>query len=586
MSEVRVNLHEAESGKQVPDAPCPGQVKPPRTESPSMDLQGLLPALSSPSAEVSPSPSAESSDLLSLPWEILIHIASHLPAHCVVNVLPKVCHTLRSVGEDATAWQLRAQRLIGSKARFPVGPREDFNWPTACLEMEQLITCWAGEVQHVAKQSEENEKEGDQVRLQERGQVPGGHENVGGNEVDRVGVAAQEVAYGADEGIEVVMEAEDGEMQPDLDGDQMARLREELEGSLEVGVAALIEDARMWLNAYVGRGGAHHDQNDPGYPRHVNNRGQAEMIQHKSSRSPSPPPALECITLPSSHIASVNSVLLLGGKGAVCATASRDYNVKLWDLEASPDGMLLHTLGRKGDFTSHRGWVWCLASEGSFLASGGFDSTVRLWDLQAGGTDRGLIKAGASVLCLSCQTDVLLAGTFDKRINMYDTRAAEPLIKSVRLHGNAVMCLAADDTYIISGSTDCTVAVYDRRALKALKKIKLSSFLSSMSYSGHEVWAGDSKGMLHSFSMQTGTLKPLSQFDVGHTALVSGIHRSQGSLYSCSTDKTVKIHIPSGPPRTLCTLRHPAEVHGLNVEAGIFAVAAGDVTVDIWRPRK
>ncbi|MEQ2174503.1 Transportin-2 [Goodea atripinnis] len=339
--------------------------------------------------------------------------------------LAAVCRTLSSVGEDVTAWQLRAHRLIGSKARFPVGPREDFNWPTACLEMEQLITCWAGEVQHVAKQSEENEKEGDQVRLQERGQVPGGHENVGGSEVDRVGVAAQEVAYGADEGIEVVMEAEDGEMQPDLDGDQMARLREELEGSLEVGAAALIEDGRMWLNADVGPGGAHHDQNDLGYPRHVNNRGQAEMIQHQSSRSPSPPPALECITLPSSHIASVNSVLLLGGKGAACATASRDYNVKLWDLEASPDGMLLHTLGRKGDFTTHRGWVWCLASEGSFLASGGFDSTVRLWDLQAGGTDRGLIRAGASVLCLSCQTDFLLAGTFDKRINMYDTRGKD-----------------------------------------------------------------------------------------------------------------------------------------------------------------
>lgn len=51
--------------------------------------------------------------------------------------------------------------------------------------------------------------------------------------------------------------------------------------------------------------------------------------------------------------------------------------------------------------------------------------------------------------------------------------AAEPLIKSVHLHGNAVMCLAADDTYIISGSEDCTVAVYDCRAMKALKKIKV-----------------------------------------------------------------------------------------------------------------
>lgn len=53
--------------------------------------------------------------------------------------------------------------------------------------------------------------------------------------------------------------------------------------------------------------------------------------------------------------------------------------------------------------------------------------------------------------------------------------AAEPLVKSLRLHGNAVMCLAADDKYIISGSKDCTVAVYDRRAGKGLKKLRVNA---------------------------------------------------------------------------------------------------------------
>uniref|UniRef100_A0A3Q0RIA8 F-box domain-containing protein n=1 Tax=Amphilophus citrinellus TaxID=61819 RepID=A0A3Q0RIA8_AMPCI len=81
----------------------------------------LVPAGHSPSADVSPSPSAEPSGLLSLPWEILTHIASHLPAQCVINVLPKVCHALSKVGQDSTAWQLRARRLMGSRAAFPVG---------------------------------------------------------------------------------------------------------------------------------------------------------------------------------------------------------------------------------------------------------------------------------------------------------------------------------------------------------------------------------------------------------------------------------------------------------------------------------
>lgn len=107
-----------------------------------------------------------------------------------------------------------------------------------------------------------------------------------------------------------------------------------------------------------------------------------------------------------------------------------------------------------------------------------------------------------------------------------------------------------------------------------------------MSYSGSEVWAGDSRGMLHSFSMQSGTLKALSQFDVGHTAMVTGIHRSPGSLYTCSSDKTVKVHIPCSPPRTLCTLQSQVGVNGLSVEAGVLAVASGETFIEVWRPRK
>ncbi|XP_070837950.1 F-box/WD repeat-containing protein 9 [Chaetodon trifascialis] len=594
MSEARVDLSEAGAGTHGGlDGPSPDPMKFPSSEASSSDQQGLLPAGHSASSDASPSPSAEASGLLSLPWEMVTHIASHLPAQCVITVLPKVCHALGNVGKDSTAWQLRAHRLIGSRAGFPVGPREDFDWPSACLEMEQLITCWTGQGQLVARRTQEDEEEREQARPQERARHDGelaaeGQEDGREDEIEGVGVVAQEVAYGVDEGMEVAMEGEEGKMQPIVGGDQLAGLREALEERLADDAAALMEerDHGMAFDADEGQDGALNNREDLPDPRNIGNGREVEMEQHQSPRSPSPPPALECITLPSGHIAQVNSVLLVGGEGAVCATGSRDWNVKLWDLQTGSGGTLLHTLGRQGDFSTHRGWVWCLASQGPLLASGAFDSTVRLWDLQAGGAERGLIRAGAAVLCLSYQTDVLLAGTFDKRVSLYDTRAAEPLVKSLRLHGSAVMCLAADDKYIISGSKDCTVAVYDRRAGKGLKRLRLSSYLLSMSYSGCEVWAGDNRGMLHSFSVQGGTIKPLSQFDVGHTALVTGIHRSPGSLYTCSSDRTVKVHIPCAPPRTLCTLRHQDGVNGLSVEAGILAVASGDACVEVWRPRK
>ncbi|XP_029364293.1 F-box/WD repeat-containing protein 9 [Echeneis naucrates] len=542
MSEVRVSPYEPEAGTYGGQGgPCPDPVNTLTSEASRPDLQCLLPASDPSSAEGSPTPSAEASGLLSLPWEMVTHIASHLPAKCVISVLPKVCHVLGNVGKDSTAWQLRARRLIGPQAVLPVGPKEDFDWPTACLEMEQLINCWKNQAKLIARQQEAEQR--DQERQQQRAEQdrePGaeGQEDIRAAEVDPLEMAAQEAAQ-----------------------------------------------QRMVFDANREQDGALNHQGDLADPGIEEGR-QEKTEQCPPARSPSPTPALECITLPAGHIAQVNSVLLVGGEGTVCATGSRDWNVKLWDLQTGPSGMLLHTLGGQGDFSTHRGWVWCLASQGSLLASGGFDSTVRLWDLQAGGAERGLIRAGAAVLCLSYQTDVLLAGTFDKKVSMYDTRAAEPLVKSLRLHGNAVMCLAADDKYIISGSKDCTVAVYDRRAGKELKKLQLSSYLLSMSYSGSEVWAGDNSGKLYSFSMQAGTLKPLSQFDVGHTALVTGIHRSPGSLYTCSSDRTVKVHVPCAPPRTLCTLHHQAGVNGLSVDAGVLAVASGNVCVEIWRPRK
>lgn len=43
--------------------------------------------------------SSEQSGLLSLPWEMVTHIASHLSAQCVISVLPKVRST--NVSKDA-----------------------------------------------------------------------------------------------------------------------------------------------------------------------------------------------------------------------------------------------------------------------------------------------------------------------------------------------------------------------------------------------------------------------------------------------------------------------------------------------------
>lgn len=129
--------------------------------------------------------------------------------------------------------------------------------------------------------------------------------------------------------------------------------------------------------------------------------------------------------------------------------------------------------------------------------------------------------------------------------------APDPFVKSLRLHSDAVLCLASDDKFILSGSKDQTVALYDRRAGKLLQKVQVhtqtqcaSSYLLSMSYSGGELWAGDNRGLVHTFSLHNGSLTPVSQFSI-HSAMVTGIHYSSGTLYTCSSDRTVKVKLPS-----------------------------------------
>lgn len=334
-----------------------------------------------------------------------------------------MCHALGNVSKDSTSWQLRARRLTGSQASFPVGPREDFDWAKACLEMEQLITCWTDQAHLLARKATSQEDEGEGGR--ERQEDGAGEDGEAGAERQEDGredfVEGAVAAYGDYEGIEVPLEGDDGELQPNIGEGPLERVWVRLEED----AAALMEgerDQRVVLDADQGRDGAlaHviHQDDIVGH-RHLGSGSEGE-VNCQPPRSPSPPPALECVDLKTDHFADVNSVLLVGGEGTVCATASRDWNVKVWDLRASSGGTLLHALG--GHQYSHRGWVWCLASQGPQLASGSFDSTVKLWDLNAGGAETGLIRTKAQVLCLSYQTDMLLAGTFDKMVCMYDTR--------------------------------------------------------------------------------------------------------------------------------------------------------------------
>ncbi|KAG8512710.1 F-box/WD repeat-containing protein 9 [Galemys pyrenaicus] len=264
----------------------------------------------------------------------------------------------------------------------------------------------------------------------------------------------------------------------------------------------------------------------------------------------------EYFCLTDGHFASIDSVLLLQG-GTLCLSGSRDRNVNLWDLRqlgADPSRVLVKALGSQQNST-HKP--------------------------QACGPC--VFRGKAAVLCLSYRPDILVTGTYDKKVTIYDPRAGPVLLKSRRLHSSAVLALLADDRHIISGSEDHTLVVFDRRTNSVLQRLQLDSYLLCMSYQEPQLWAGDNQGLLHVFANRDGSFQLVRSFDVGHRSQITGIKHSLGALYTTSTDKSIRIHVPTDPPRTICTRSHHNVLNGICAEGNLVVAASGGLSLEVWR---
>ncbi|XP_063787248.1 F-box/WD repeat-containing protein 9 isoform X2 [Pseudophryne corroboree] len=81
------------------------------------------------------------SQLLLLPLELILQILSYLDPRFILNVLPLVCSTLRDIVSEKVTWKVRVQKRVSSN--FPVVEQENFDWPSACIDLEEQLSHWS-----------------------------------------------------------------------------------------------------------------------------------------------------------------------------------------------------------------------------------------------------------------------------------------------------------------------------------------------------------------------------------------------------------------------------------------------------------
>ena len=155
------------------------------------------------------------------------------------------------------------------------------------------------------------------------------------------------------------------------------------------------------------------------------------------------------------HDAAVNAVVFLPGDRRALS-ASDDGTIALWDLE---DGKILSR------FRGHSGKVVATAvsPDGRLAASAGWDRTIRLWDLENFALMRLLSwRDNINAVRFSVDGETVIAGTSDGELTVWRVDDGTRLA-AISSHEFAVTGLdqTADDGVVATSSIDETVRLWD-----------------------------------------------------------------------------------------------------------------------------
>ncbi len=237
--------------------------------------------------------------------------------------------------------------------------------------------------------------------------------------------------------------------------------------------------------------------------------------------------------------------LAISPDGRVLASGGSDNDITLWDAET---GRALRSLkGHRGQISEVTGLAF--SPDGSRLASASHDKTARIWEVATGGELHRFEEHAAAVKSVAFDPDgrMLATGGDDKRVILWDIERAVSL-RVFSGHRNIIYGLgfapeqreAGVPPLLIAGGFDRTLRLWERESGVTLRLLQ------------------------------------------GHTAAVNGIEISNGSLYSASSDGTVRRWDISLPfQRLLGVPLEPASV-AISPSGNLLAMGSADGGLNLF----
>ncbi|KNC48260.1 uncharacterized protein AMSG_11810 [Thecamonas trahens ATCC 50062] len=231
----------------------------------------------------------------------------------------------------------------------------------------------------------------------------------------------------------------------------------------------------------------------------------------------------------------------------------------------------------KHQLKQHGAEVYALKYADGVLYSGGADSMARSWDVRKGKNLKTFKGHVETVWCLDVQDGFLYTGSADKSVIKWDA-AKGKVVDKLLGHKKAIFCLAvADDGTPYSGSDDKTVIKHDERVMvyKGHKKTVLSllvrgsSVFSASTDKTVRLWDTASDACVRAYT--------------GHSDIVYCLEVADGVLYTGSRDGTARawnvltgacIHVFTG---------HTSRITCLHVaDNELLYTGSADGSVRVW----